>query len=29
LLPDELKNENPLNIYRTINNELTKEKIRN
>jgi NADP-dependent aldehyde dehydrogenase len=26
LLPDELKNENPLNIYRTINNELTKEK---
>ncbi|MCZ2223358.1 MAG: aldehyde dehydrogenase (NADP(+)) [Chitinophagales bacterium] len=27
LLPDELKNENPLNIYRTINNKLTKEKI--
>lgn len=26
LLPDELKNENPLNIYRTVNNELTKEK---
>ncbi len=26
-LPDELKNENPLNIWRTINNELTKEKI--
>jgi 2,5-dioxopentanoate dehydrogenase len=25
-LPDELKNENPLNIYRTINNKLTKEK---
>jgi 2,5-dioxopentanoate dehydrogenase len=25
-LPDELKNENPLNIYRTVNNELTKEK---
>jgi 2,5-dioxopentanoate dehydrogenase len=24
LLPDELKNENPLNIWRTINNELTK-----
>ncbi|TKK66895.1 aldehyde dehydrogenase (NADP(+)) [Ilyomonas limi] len=29
LLPDELKNENPLHIYRTINNELTKEKIGN
>ena len=27
LLPDELKNENPLGIYRTVNNELTKEKI--
>jgi len=25
LLPDELKNENPLNIWRTVNNELTKE----
>jgi NADP-dependent aldehyde dehydrogenase len=25
LLPDELKNENPLNIYRTVNNQLTKE----
>ena len=24
LLPDELKNENPLGIWRTINNELTK-----
>lgn len=24
-LPDELKNENPLNIYRTVNNELTNE----
>jgi alpha-ketoglutaric semialdehyde dehydrogenase len=24
LLPDELKNENPLNIYRTVNNQLTK-----
>jgi alpha-ketoglutaric semialdehyde dehydrogenase len=24
LLPDELKNANPLNIYRTVNNELTK-----
>lgn len=28
LLPDELKNENPLHIYRTVNNELSKEKIR-
>jgi NADP-dependent aldehyde dehydrogenase len=28
-LPDELKNENPLNIYRTVNNELTKEKTAN
>ena len=27
LLPDELKNENPLNIFRTVNNHLTKEKI--
>ena len=27
LLPDELKNENPLNIWRTVNNELTKETI--
>jgi len=27
LLPDELKNENPLHIFRTINNELTKEKV--
>lgn len=27
LLPVELKNENPLNIWRTVNNELTKEKI--
>lgn len=27
LLPDELKNENPLGIYRTVNNELTKEQI--
>lgn len=26
LLPDELKNENPLGIYRTVNNQLTKEK---
>jgi NADP-dependent aldehyde dehydrogenase len=26
-LPDELKNENPLNIWRTVNNELTKEAI--
>ncbi len=26
LLPDELKNENPLQIWRTVNNELTKEK---
>jgi len=25
LLPDELKNENPLHIWRTVNNELTKE----
>lgn len=25
LLPDELKNENPLNIWRTVNGELTKE----
>jgi NADP-dependent aldehyde dehydrogenase len=27
-LPDELKNENPLQIWRTVNNELTKEKIK-
>jgi NADP-dependent aldehyde dehydrogenase len=27
LLPDELKNSNPLNIYRTVNDQLTKEKI--
>lgn len=27
LLPDELKNENPLNIWRTVNNNLTKEVI--
>ncbi len=27
LLPDELKNENPLNIFRTVNNRLTKDKI--
>jgi NADP-dependent aldehyde dehydrogenase len=27
LLPDELKNGNPLGLWRTINNELTKEKI--
>ncbi len=26
-LPDELKNENPFGIWRTVNNELTKEKI--
>lgn len=26
-LPDELKNENPLNIWRTVDNELTKDKI--
>ena len=26
-LPDELKNDNPLKIWRTVNNELTKEKI--
>ena len=26
-LPDELKNENPLNLWRTVNDELTKEKI--
>ena len=25
LLPDELKNENPLGIWRTVNNELSKE----
>jgi len=28
LLPDELKNENPLNIWRTVNNELTKDAVR-
>jgi NADP-dependent aldehyde dehydrogenase len=28
LLPDELKNENPLGIWRTINNKLTKEAIK-
>jgi NADP-dependent aldehyde dehydrogenase len=27
LLPDELKNENPLGIWRTVNNQLTKEKL--
>lgn len=27
LLPDELKNDNPLAIWRTVNNELTKEKV--
>ncbi len=27
LLPDDLKNRNPLNIWRTVNNELTKEAI--
>ena len=27
-LPDELKNENPLNIWRTVNNELTKDSIK-
>ena len=27
-LPDELRNENPLGIWRTVNNELTKEKIK-
>src|SRR5665213_1900452 len=27
LLPDELKNENPLHIWRTVNNQLTKETI--
>jgi NADP-dependent aldehyde dehydrogenase len=26
-LPDELKNENPLNIWRTVNNELTRKTI--
>jgi 2,5-dioxopentanoate dehydrogenase len=29
LLPDELKNDNPLGIYRTVNNQLTKDKIVN
>jgi NADP-dependent aldehyde dehydrogenase len=28
LLPDELKNENPLNLWRTVNNQLTKDPIR-
>ena len=28
-LPDELKNKNPLNIWRTVNNNLTKEEIKN
>jgi alpha-ketoglutaric semialdehyde dehydrogenase len=28
LLPDELKNENPLHIWRTVNSELTKEVVR-
>ncbi len=28
LLPDELKNENPLHIWRTVNNELTKDVIK-
>jgi len=27
LLPDALKNGNPLNIWRTVNDQLTKEKI--
>jgi 2,5-dioxopentanoate dehydrogenase len=27
MLPDELKNENPLNIFRTVNNRLTRDKI--
>jgi NADP-dependent aldehyde dehydrogenase len=27
LLPDELKNENPLNLWRTVNNQLTKDPI--
>jgi NADP-dependent aldehyde dehydrogenase len=27
LLPEELQNDNPLGIWRTVNNELTKEKI--
>jgi 2,5-dioxopentanoate dehydrogenase len=27
LLPDELKDENPLHIWRTVNNELTKDPI--
>jgi NADP-dependent aldehyde dehydrogenase len=27
LLPDALKNSNPLNIWRTINDQLTKDKI--
>jgi alpha-ketoglutaric semialdehyde dehydrogenase len=28
LLPDELKNENPLGIWRTVDNQLTKEKVK-
>ena len=28
LLPEELKNENPLRIWRTVNNELTKDAIK-
>jgi 2,5-dioxopentanoate dehydrogenase len=27
LLPDELKNENPLGLWRTVNNEFTKGKL--
>ncbi len=27
-LPDELKNENPLNIWRTVNNQLTKDALK-
>ena len=27
MLPDELKNGNPLNIYRTINNSLSRDKV--
>jgi len=26
-LPQELKNENPLNLWRTVNNELTKDPV--
>jgi NADP-dependent aldehyde dehydrogenase len=28
LLPEELKNKNPLGIWRTVNNELTREPVR-